>query len=183
METYWGKCPGYYFKKCVLERTQVKTRINYELETQTIVNRRCCEGYAEIKGSCVPHCALGCVFGNCTGPNECTCYEGYVMEKQNKLVSFYSGLEIVFKISNVSDAFHIVKDAHMENANLQTFVNAMKDTIGIAKDPNVNRDALRDVQMETVPPRKLVNATKVIGCIIPTFAFLIVKLNVLTVSA
>lgn len=81
-ETYYGRCRGYYFKKCLNERYVAKTRIEHQVKNYTETVRSCCDGYAElVVKKCLPICDHGCVFGNCTAPNECTCYEGY--EKSN----------------------------------------------------------------------------------------------------
>ena len=77
-ETYYGRCRGYYFKKCLNERTVPKTRNEQRIEDYMEKVRRCCDGWAERSGiGCLPICERSCIFGNCTEPNTCTCYEGY----------------------------------------------------------------------------------------------------------
>lgn len=48
---------------------------------------RCCHGYTQNPetGKCAPICLHSCVFGTCTAPNKCTCYNGYEpkQDKQN----------------------------------------------------------------------------------------------------
>lgn len=41
----------------------------------------CCSGYklaAHTSFYCVPDCPKGCENGNCTAPNVCTCYKGFI---------------------------------------------------------------------------------------------------------
>ncbi|EDS33145.1 conserved hypothetical protein [Culex quinquefasciatus] len=56
---------GYYTKSCELA---------YLTESRLV----CCEGYFDYGGDCYPVCKSGCPNGRCTGPDQCTCNEGYV---------------------------------------------------------------------------------------------------------
>ncbi|KAL9701002.1 hypothetical protein quinque_004443 [Culex quinquefasciatus] len=56
---------GYYTKSCELA---------YLTESRLV----CCEGYFDYGGDCYPVCKTGCPNGRCTGPDQCTCNEGYV---------------------------------------------------------------------------------------------------------
>lgn len=79
-ERFYGRCPGYYFKKCINERRTPKERVEQRIQEVTSIVRACCDGYAESTTSsnrCLPICEPGCVYGNCTLPNTCTCYSGY----------------------------------------------------------------------------------------------------------
>lgn len=79
-ETFYGRCPGYYFKKCLRERQVLKTRTENQVQEVSETVKRCCDGYVknEQKNTCQPICDHHCEFGSCTAPNKCTCYEGYV---------------------------------------------------------------------------------------------------------
>lgn len=77
-EQYYGRCRGYYFKKCLNERLVTKERKEQQVQDYIDTVRRCCDGYAEGPDKrCLPICVHSCVFGNCTLPDTCTCYEGY----------------------------------------------------------------------------------------------------------
>lgn len=77
-ESFYGRCRGYYFKKCLQERTVTKMRNEQKIEEFTEKVRRCCDGWAERPGiGCLPICERSCIFANCTEPNTCSCYEGY----------------------------------------------------------------------------------------------------------
>lgn len=84
METFVGKCPGYYFKKCLQTRNIMKTRIQYNVVQRSSLVRRCCTGYLDSDGECLPYCMAGCLNGNCTSPNHCTCYDGYEEDEFNR---------------------------------------------------------------------------------------------------
>lgn len=79
IETFYGRCRGYYFKKCINERHVTKTRIENQLREYNETVHKCCDGFAQNpdKNKCLPICEHNCVFGNCTSPNICSCYEGY----------------------------------------------------------------------------------------------------------
>ncbi|XP_054083080.1 multiple epidermal growth factor-like domains protein 10 [Zeugodacus cucurbitae] len=42
-----------------------------------VTERICCAGYVGDGTNCVYHCTNGCVNGECTGPEECECNEGF----------------------------------------------------------------------------------------------------------
>lgn len=84
LETFVGKCPGYYFKKCLQTRNILKTRIHYDVVKRSSLVRKCCTGYLDYDGECLPYCMSGCQNGNCTGPNHCTCYDGYEEDEFNR---------------------------------------------------------------------------------------------------
>lgn len=78
MEKVYTRCRGYYFKKCLVEKPVTRTRDEQQIQDYQETVRGCCDGYIESPDKrCVPFCAKSCVYGNCTLPNTCTCYEGY----------------------------------------------------------------------------------------------------------
>lgn len=42
-----------------------------------VAKGKCCQGYVRNKNRCVPVCSTPCENSKCTGPNFCTCNEGY----------------------------------------------------------------------------------------------------------
>lgn len=57
----------------------MKTRIEQQSSNITEEVQECCDGYVKMLNNdkCLPICENSCVYGNCTAPNVCTCYEGY----------------------------------------------------------------------------------------------------------
>lgn len=84
LQTFIGKCPGYYFKKCLQSKNVIKTRLHLEIVRHSTLVRKCCYGYLDYDGECLPYCMSGCLNGNCTGPNHCTCYDGYEEDEFNR---------------------------------------------------------------------------------------------------
>lgn len=84
IETFIGRCPGYYFRKCLQSRSTMKSRVHYDVVKRSSLVRKCCPGYLEYDGECIPYCMAGCPNGNCTRPNHCTCYDGYEEDEFNR---------------------------------------------------------------------------------------------------
>lgn len=80
-ESFFGQCPGFYFRKCRQTRFVTRHRIESNIRTVTEIEKTCCSGYVEVAGECYPQC-IDCENGKCTAPNICLCNEGYVNDLQ-----------------------------------------------------------------------------------------------------
>uniref|UniRef100_A0A1Y9H2I2 EGF-like domain-containing protein n=1 Tax=Anopheles dirus TaxID=7168 RepID=A0A1Y9H2I2_9DIPT len=59
-------------------KTNVKTKVEVKNGKRvTVIDQPCCKGYKRVKLRCVPVCSLPCENAKCTGPDVCTCNEGY----------------------------------------------------------------------------------------------------------
>lgn len=78
-EIHYARCHGHLFRRCLQERRVQKYRTeNQKNETKEIV-QKCCDGYTAnpYTKKCAPVCVHSCIYGTCTSPNNCTCYNGY----------------------------------------------------------------------------------------------------------
>lgn len=81
-ETY-VKLRGFRYSTHV--RTMYGTRLEPQIKEKTEQIIRCCDGYYSNsnKDKCLPICDDHCIHGNCTNVNVCTCYDGYILEKDS----------------------------------------------------------------------------------------------------
>lgn len=136
IETFVGRCPGYYFRKCLQSRSTIKSRVHYDVVKRSSLVRKCCTGYLDYDGECLPYCMTGCLNGNCTSPNHCTCYDGYEEDEFNRFGPMLIDLSFQFwwvEINRFSDANQNALAARMANASVRKCVNARQALIGTLK--------------------------------------------------
>lgn len=89
LETSFGTCNGYFYKKCLKQQNKLKTRPHFEKVSFTKLETDCCSGYTSFDGKCIPVCIAGCLNGVCSAPNKCTCFDGYEEDMFNRSAKFY----------------------------------------------------------------------------------------------
>ncbi|KAJ6646221.1 Epidermal growth factor-like protein [Pseudolycoriella hygida] len=71
------KCHLFTTQICPEYRTETQSRIvQYEVP-KTRLKQKCCAGYLMKDKKCVASCIPKCINSTCTGPNQCTCTEGF----------------------------------------------------------------------------------------------------------
>jgi len=69
-------CPPTF--KEIKYKTVLETRWKLEPVTRLVVMTECCDGYKmNDEKKCEAYCSEGCINGECTGPERCSCHPGY----------------------------------------------------------------------------------------------------------
>lgn len=76
-ERYTAWCWNPPKLKCSRYKIVMKTVKKMENKTKTELEKHCCPGFFETENQCSPHCEQECVNGECSGPNMCTCQQGW----------------------------------------------------------------------------------------------------------
>ncbi|XP_055632768.1 fibrillin-1-like [Toxorhynchites rutilus septentrionalis] len=84
-------CNAGYIKDRSLKGSQacVKRKLEYVRKNNknvVVARNKCCKGYVRQKHKCVPVCSQPCENSKCTGPNFCTCNEGFTRLSNSRCI-------------------------------------------------------------------------------------------------
>jgi len=73
----WKFCLKHITLRCAEYETVMEKKWKLENISRVVVRKKCCPGYEQLDGGCVPTCEQPCLNGECVQPEVCRCNSGY----------------------------------------------------------------------------------------------------------